>query len=160
MIDMTDAGLAVALGVAAATDLRMRIIPDSVPVAVLLLFGVKAMLGDAPAWPWHLAAGGGAFVICLGLFARGWMGGGDAKLIPAMAVWAGPDRLAMFLLAMTLAGGLLALFMLIRRRLSAAGGDAAAEPAGDDAAREIPYALAIAAGGAVLLWRDWADAAV
>jgi len=77
-----------------------------------------------------------------------------------MAVWAGPDRLAMFLLAMTLAGGLLALFILIRRRLSAAGGDAAAEPAGDDAAREIPYALAIAAGGAVLLWRDWADAAV
>lgn len=155
MIGVTEAGFAVALAVAAATDLRLRIIPDSVPLAVLALFAIKALLGDAPAWPWHLTVGAGAFAIGLVLFARGWMGGGDVKLIPAVAVWAGPDRLALFLLATTLAGGVLALVMLARRRLLA---DDRSEDAPQD--REIPYALAIATGGAALLWAGPASAAL
>lgn len=154
MIGVTEAGLAVALTVAAATDLRARIIPDSVPLAILALFGVRALLGEAPDWPWHLAVGAGVFAVCLALFARGWLGGGDAKLIPAVALWAGPDRLALFLLAMTLAGGVLALVMLARRRL--AGGEDRTESPQD---RELPYALAIAGGGAALLWAGPASAA-
>ncbi|GAB4121043.1 MAG: hypothetical protein Kow00104_04370 [Rhodothalassiaceae bacterium] len=85
-------------------------------------------------------------MVCLGLFAAGAMGGGDAKLIPVMALWVGTDGIATFLYVMALAGGLVALAMLVyrairRRRV----------PAGMLSSGSVPYALAIAAGGIAAL---------
>lgn len=127
---------------AAISDLRSRTIPDSVSLTMFGLFPIAALMGALPGWPWHLLVGGGAFAVCIGLFASGMMGGGDAKLIPVMALWAGPDNLAPFLLLMALAGGLIALAMVVVRLVRARihGPDVKAPGS-------IPYALAIAAGG-------------
>ena len=51
------------------------------------------------------------------LFARGYIGGGDVKLIPAIALWAGPSRILEFILITTICGGLLALLIISFRYL-------------------------------------------
>ena len=55
------------------------------------------------------------FLLGAGLFALGLFGGGDVKLIAAMALWTGFADLARFLLVMGAAGGLLGLVLLLKR---------------------------------------------
>lgn len=136
----------VLLGVAAASDVRARIIPNRIPLAIAALFLPAAALGVMPSWPMHLLVFAIAFAICLALFAFNLMGGGDAKLIPAVALWVAPGDLPMFLIAMTLFGGLLALVLMVRARLRAPV-DGAAAPEQPT----LPYGVAIAAGGLAVL---------
>ncbi|UIJ96588.1 prepilin peptidase [Sinorhizobium meliloti] len=97
----------------------------------------------------HLAAAGLVFTVCFGLFAASVMGGGDAKLLTASAIWFGFDSsLAAFLLYVSIFGGLLTLAVLLLRsqenlilaaripvpRLLLTG-------------KKIPYGIAIALGG-------------
>ena len=89
------AGLAAALGIAAATDLAHRIVPNGCVVAVALLGAVRAAArGAVPA-----AALGAAVVLAVMLAAaaaserlcgRPGVGGGDVKLLAAAGVWTGP----------------------------------------------------------------------
>ena len=51
------------------------------------------------------------------MFARGWIGGGDTKLMGAAALWMGFDHLLSFLLWTALMGGALALFLLAYRSI-------------------------------------------
>jgi prepilin peptidase CpaA len=66
------------------------------------------------------------------------MGGGDVKLIGAIALWLPWQAVVMLLVLMSLAGGVLTLAMVARHKLARADGKL-----------EIPYGVAIAAGG---LW--------
>ncbi|HJB48611.1 MAG TPA: prepilin peptidase [Candidatus Olsenella excrementigallinarum] len=94
--------LAAALGVAAATDLRCRIVPNGCVVAVAASGLVRALAaaagGVGPAAPLR-ALLGGASVLAVMLVAsavslrlgRGQgVGGGDVKLLAAVGVWVGP----------------------------------------------------------------------
>ncbi|CAA7623948.1 Flp pilus assembly protein, protease CpaA [Magnetospirillum sp. LM-5] len=87
--------------------------------------------------PWlllaHLAAGLVIMAVAALAFARNILGGGDAKLLAACALWTGFDELSRFLVTTSLAGGVLALAVLCLR------------PAGES--RRLPYGIAIAAGG-------------
>jgi len=65
----------------------------------------------------HLGAGAVVLVIAFGCFARGWIGGGDAKLAAATALWFGFDYLLTYLLYASLFGGALTL-ILIQFRLA------------------------------------------
>lgn len=88
-------------------------------------------------------------VIGFFLFAINIFGGGDAKLLAATAPWIGLSGLALFLLNVALAGGILALFLIIFRKAPALPIYAQApwllrlhqRP------KDIPYAVAIAIGG-------------
>ena len=71
-------------------------------------------------------------------FAMGAMGGSDVKLVAAIALWLPAQSVLALLYIMSVAGGALTLFMLIRHRL-----------AGKAGLLEIPYGVAIAFGG---LW--------
>ncbi len=51
------------------------------------------------------------------MFARGWFGGGDAKLLAAGAVWMGPVLTAPYLTATAVAGGILALTLIVLRAM-------------------------------------------
>jgi len=128
---------------AAVADIRARIIPNRYPAAIAFFFLVAAAFGTIPDWPWHLAVFAASFAICIGLFAAGLVGGGDAKLLPATALWAGPEALPAFLLVTATAGGIIALAMLARHGLLV--------PAHTDGATgptpTVPYGVAIAAGG-------------
>lgn len=135
----------VLLGIASVTDIRARIIPNRIPLMITALFLPAALLGVMPSWQGHLLVFGIAFAICLALFALNLMGGGDAKLIPAVALWVAPEDLPLFLVTMTLFGGLLAVVMMIRaRRTAPDAGETAPKPT-------LPYGVAIAVGGLAVL---------
>jgi prepilin peptidase CpaA len=80
------------------------------------------------------------FVLLSGAFYAGMMGGGDVKLASALALWFSPASTVKFLVLMSLAGGVLTIGMLALHRTRRRSG----RP-------EIPYGVAIAFGGLVIL---------
>jgi prepilin peptidase CpaA len=127
--------LAIALLAAALSDWRHRLIRNRLTGAIAAgapLFWLAC--GTAP-WPGiaiQLALALLVLAVCAALFAARMLGGGDAKLLAALALWVPPAAFAELLLVMALAGGLLAGAMLVTRRRAS-----------------VPYGIAIAAGG---LW--------
>ncbi|MEM7223254.1 MAG: prepilin peptidase [Pseudomonadota bacterium] len=136
---------------AAFTDVRSLTIPNRVSASIALLFPAAVLSAPVPI-DWLTALGLGAATLSVGfiLFAQGWLGGGDAKLIAAIMLWAGPNQGAEFILITTAAGGILAVILWLRSRLhpataTSANGESVAEIA--PSKRPIPYAVAIACGG-------------
>ncbi len=136
--------------VAAGIDVMRLEVPNTIPLALVALFIIVA--GHSPAsvaWISHLAAGGLVLAAGMALFAWGRLGGGDAKLMAACALWQGMSGLAGFLLFVALAGlALTGILLSLRaaglgRRLSANG----IVVASLDNGAGLPYAVAIAAGG-------------
>ena len=136
-------GVAAILFWAAATDLKDRRIPNIQPLLILGLFAVLALSrliaedGPMQALIWPALAGVIVFACCTVLFALKLMGGGDVKLMAAMALIAGPSLSASFLFYVAIAGGMLALAMIMHKWLITH----AEEPP------KIPYGVAIMAGG-------------
>jgi prepilin peptidase CpaA len=131
---------------AAQGDLRSFRIPNRVPLALLAAFVPAALAGGLSGHEWllHLGTGVMCFMVATVLFSLGVWGGGDAKLVPAVALWVGPVALPRFLLVMALVGGLVALAALVGRRAEAGSLRSALRG-------HVPYGIAIAAGGL-----DWA----
>lgn len=130
---------------AAVNDLRERIIPDRLNIAVALLaFGWWAASGfGASAIGVQLLAALLVFGLFAGLFAIGMIGGGDVKLLGALALWLPPLLLIKTLVLMALAGGVLSIAMLawrFARRTGEAG--------------EVPYGVAIAAAALFVVTHD------
>ncbi len=145
------------LGAAAASDILRFRIPNRIVLALAALFPLHLLTSPVPAdWMGGLAAGLGLFALGAVLFARGALGGGDVKLLAACALWAGPAHLPALLLVTALSGGVLALFALSAARLTAIY---AFTRLGIDRGRDmlmdgqLPYGLAIAAGGVAVAWR-------
>ncbi|WP_377844316.1 prepilin peptidase [Bosea sp. UC22_33] len=108
---------------AAASDLVSMTISNRLCLFLVGAFALcAALLGlSLTEIGWHLAAGGLVLVVAFGLFAAGWIGGGDAKLAAATALWFGFDQLMPYLSIAGLLGGLLtfAIIMLRARPLPA-----------------------------------------
>lgn len=103
---------------AASSDLLTMTIPNRLS---LLLVGGFAALAVASGMSltivgWHLLAGILVLVITFGFFTRGWIGGGDAKLAAATALWLGFDHLLDYAIYASLLGGVLTLGLLQLRR--------------------------------------------
>jgi prepilin peptidase CpaA len=99
---------------AAVSDLLTMTIPNKVSMALVVAFAAFAIVGGLP-WEavlMHLAAGAVVLAVCFAMFALGWIGGGDAKLAAATALWLGFDTLMEYLLISTIAGGLMTLLIL------------------------------------------------
>ena len=135
------AALAIALLGAAISDLRTRLIHN------WLTFGIAAA---APAFWWatglslwpgvaaQLALGVAAFAVLAGLFAAGAMGGGDVKLLTALALWLPWQPFLKLIVIMALLGGVLTLVCLAWHRIARRSGRL-----------EVPYGVAISGAG---LW--------
>jgi prepilin peptidase CpaA len=142
---------------AAMTDIRWLRIPNLISVLLVALFVVVAagstMAGRPVAWGSHVAAGALVFAVGLGLFAWGKLGGGDVKLLAAVALWHGLWLLPVLLLWVALVGGALGLLCLTVRwagiGLFLASRGVAVVSLEDGAG--IPYAVAIAAACGLLL---------
>jgi prepilin peptidase CpaA len=114
-----------ALLVAAAVyDLMSYTIPNPLTGAMILLFAafvlVVALTGQALSWnaiSLHLLAGSLGLVVGIGMFAAGWVGGGDAKLFAATLLWLGWDVLLDYAILAALLGGLLTLVLLVLRQI-------------------------------------------
>jgi prepilin peptidase CpaA len=146
---------AVVMAIAAFEDFRRLIIPNLLPILLCATWPVY--FAAAPSLSGALAAVGCAlavFLVGAVLFARGYLGGGDVKLLSAAALWAGPAGVPTLLLLTAVLGGALALFLLMPL-----GGQIAlsarlmlgqpALPAARGLAMPVPYGVAIA--GAALI---------
>lgn len=102
---------------AAVRDLLTMLIPNTVSIALVVAFAAFAVSGGL-GWDvvaWHLGAGLAALAVTFTLFALGYIGGGDAKLVAATALWIGFDQLGDYLIIASLAGGALTLGLLAIR---------------------------------------------
>ena len=99
---------------AAASDLFTMTISNRVSLALAAGFLVLALLSGMGLYDIlsHLAAGATVLVIAFGCFAMGWVGGGDAKVAAAAALWFGFGHLLNYLLYASLFGGALTLLLL------------------------------------------------
>lgn len=101
--------------VAAVCDLVSRTIPNSIPLGLAVLgVGLRALDGSLP---WAALAAGIVFATMLLCWLRGWMGGGDVKLLGACALLVPPLSVFSMVTSVGLAGGALALVYLAARRV-------------------------------------------
>lgn len=132
--------LAIALLVAAFTDLQRRQIDNWLNAAIAL---------GAPLFWWasgftlldsgfQVALATITFAILAALFATGQMGGGDVKLLTALALWIHPLVFLQLLFVMAIAGGLMTLGMWGWNTWRRAG-----------RVKAVPYGIAISIAG---LW--------
>jgi prepilin peptidase CpaA len=135
------AALAAMLLAASWCDLKSRTIPNGLNLAIALAAIPFWWAVGLPLWP-DAAIQIGVAALVFGLFAIafafGAMGGGDVKLIGALALWLPFQAVIVLLFVMSLAGGVLTLALYLRHRLARRSGQL-----------EIPYGVAIAFGG---LW--------
>jgi prepilin peptidase CpaA len=99
---------------AAASDLFTMTISNRVSLALAAGFLVLALAsGMAPSEILsHLGAGTSVLAVSFVCFAFGWIGGGDAKLAAAAALWFGFGHLLNYLVYASLFGGVLTLLLL------------------------------------------------
>jgi len=158
--------IAVAIGILLAIaygDVRTRRIPNALTAAIAVLGLARLMLADDLAAAMHtLIASASVFTVAFVLFWRGVFGGGDAKLLTAMALLVGSHELLDFLLIMSVCGGGLGLAILARDAFRARRRDTSqqlagpstlhwAEPTPPSARPTVPYGVAIASAAVVIL---------
>ena len=130
---------------------RLRI-SDWISGLVAILAFVALVLDGPVSGLWqNFLLFAGVLAVGTFMFGRGWMGGGDIKLLAASSLWFNLSDGWRLLSAITIAGGVEALVIMIVRRLP-----------WSDAARSkvlllsrrglIPYGIAIALGVALMGW--------
>ena len=135
------AALAIALLVAAVTDLRSRQIGNWLNGGIALAAPLFWWANGLALWPdvaLQLGVALGTFAVLAALFALKAMGGGDVKLLTALALWIEPMLFLKLVIVMALVGGVLTLVFgawhIMRRQREKIA---------------IPYGVAIAMAG---LW--------
>jgi prepilin peptidase CpaA len=134
---------------AASSDLFTMTISNR--IAILLVLGFLALALPAGLSPseiaQHFGAAAAVLAVTFFFFSRGWVGGGDAKLAAASALWIGWGHLYEYLLYASLLGGALTLLLIQFRSLSLPGrlggcewAERLHQPNGG-----IPYGIALAA---------------
>lgn len=98
-------------------DLVSFIIPNWISLTLVGAFFPAALALGVPAGEigGHAALGAAGLVLGMGMFAAGWIGGGDAKLFAASTLWLGWPAVGPFAAFTGLAGGGLALALLALR---------------------------------------------
>lgn len=135
---------------AACSDVARLIIPNWVSIALAGIFAPAALLHGLPLQEIgvHLLFGAAVLAVGFFLFHGGVIGGGDAKLMAATAVWTGFAGFAVFAFWTAIAGGVMALSLLAARKFASA---AEANPPFLNRLLTprsgVPYGVAIMAGG-------------
>ena len=136
---------------AAISDMLTMKIPNLASIVLAVGFFVLA-LATGMQWSamgWHTLAGALTLVVCFVMFNMGWIGGGDAKLAAATALWLGFAVLPSYGVFASIFGGVLTLGILQLRNMAMEGPLSSTpwlarlrEKNGG-----IPYGIALAAAG-------------
>ncbi len=113
---------------AALHDIAARTIPNTVS-ALLAVLGLWLRGMDSQLLT-GLAMGAIVFAICLACWLRGWMGGGDVKLLAAAAIFVPPALVGSMIISTTLFGGVVGLVYLALRAIVRRTGALPGLPAG------------------------------
>lgn len=141
----------VAMTFAAANDLFTMRIPNQISLVLVGGFVAVALLTRMPLETFgiHLACGFGLLALTFTLFSLNLLGGGDAKLMAAGALWMGAEQILPFVAFVTIYGGALCFAILSYRKMVPADllplpewAQKLHTPGGP-----VPYGIAIAAGG-------------
>ncbi len=154
------------LAAVARSDIASRRIPNALALA-LVVSGACAAATVLRA-PVGLEGAAAGFALGLALWAPFWLmrvlGAGDVKLAAAIGAWLGPAGVLEASVLAALAGGLLALGVLARRKRVVAMATSIAlwaaalrrgqltKPPVDEKADLLPYGVALAAGAALTGW--------
>jgi prepilin peptidase CpaA len=139
---------------AASSDLFTMTISNRLSLALVGGFAVLTVFSgmSLPVIGLHLAAGALVLVISFVLFTQGWIGGGDAKLAAATALWFGFDYLFDYLVYASIFGGVLTLLILQFRHMALP--ELLAKQAWIQRLHErsggVPYGIALAAAALVV----------
>lgn len=153
------------LVMATFTDLKSRLIPNTLVFGVLAAGGLARVVSDG-ALSWISLGVALAIFVPLALLAhRDMIGGGDAKMIAAATFLVEPAHVPQLLAAIILSGGVLSVGFWLARKVRASGqgpaasgtdASTAAPPIGSTPSadhEQLPYAVAILAGVAITLTR-------
>jgi prepilin peptidase CpaA len=158
------AGAALAiLCTAAAHDILARTVPNWMPIVLAVIGIAESVLAGRLVV--SLLSGVLVFILSGLCWRRGWLGGGDVKLLGAASIAVPPIAVAPFIAAVAISGGVLALLYLTLGKLipAAAPRRSIGRPVGLLARTvrlerwrlsrggPLPYAVAIAAGGMFVL---------
>ncbi|HEY7231465.1 MAG TPA: prepilin peptidase [Pseudolabrys sp.] len=139
---------------AASSDLLTMTISNRLSIALAAGFVLLAVISGMALHTigMHFAAATVVLIVSFILFSQGWIGGGDAKLVAATALWFGFDHLLDYLIYASLFGGALTLAILQFRKLPLP--QALTSQAWimrlHDGAGGVPYGIALAAAALVI----------
>lgn len=133
---------------AALHDVNRMTIPNWLNITLAALFVPASLVSGLPIEMigGHVLAGGLAFAIAFGLFAFRIVGGGDAKMIPAVMLWMGPAAALPFIYWMGIIGGACSLLLIVARRSVPASSVPGFMRAPFEPTAGVPYGVAIAGG--------------
>ena len=99
---------------AASSDLFTMTIANRVSLILIGGFGLLAIMTGMGVQDvlLHVGAGASVLVVAFALFSFGWIGGGDAKLAAATALWFGFNHLFDYLIYSSILGGALTLLLI------------------------------------------------
>lgn len=141
------------MALAAAMDLLTMTIPNRVSLALALSYFALAFALRAPPHDVLLNVSCAAAVLFATflMFSRGWIGGGDAKLAAATALWFGWASIFDYGLMAALCGGALTLVILAVRSVSLPGflTRQAWLARLKEKGAGVPYGIALAAAGLI-----------
>jgi prepilin peptidase CpaA len=121
------------LTIAAISDIRTRRIPNKLVVAGLSSLCVLATFSGAKGFIWSFAGLAAGLAIFFPIYAAGWLGAGDVKLIGLVGGFFGLQQLLPVIVFITLAGGVVSITYLVMSQYGLVD-------------RRVPYALAILLG--------------
>lgn len=134
--------LVLLLAAAGIEDARSREIANWKNAAIALLAPLWWWANDLSGvdMAWQAGVATGVFALFVAAYAAGQMGGGDVKLIGALALWLPPGAVLSMLLVMSLLGGALTILFLLDRWRRRTG-----------EVPEIPYGIAISLAGMLVI---------
>lgn len=148
---------AIAVLAAALYDVREFRIPNECSLLLLALYPLHLWTSpQAIGIDMSVLVGAAVFAGAFLIHSLGRFGGGDVKLLTVLALWAGPVLVWDFIAVTALAGGIMAVIYTTRYRMllawafDAVGGVRIRNTL---LAEQLPYGLAIAAGGIAVLIR-------
>ena len=140
----------------ATMDVATRLIRNEICLA-LALFGIAGQVANPPQMAQSVIVAAILLLLLLVVYTRGWMGGGDVKLLVALAIGLPLAGVIQLLAVTALAGGVLAVLHMVMRllpspRLAPAGASLVRRVYAVERWRHLrhaglPYGVAIAFGG-------------
>lgn len=156
------------LAVAAVSDVMRYVIPNSVPIALIVLFPIAAAASGGPVHlAGHLASATAVFAVGFAAHRLRLFGGGDVKLWTAAGLWTGLEFLPLHLVLTAFIGAALTVVLLILRSPLGRAAVSRALPARVGAmprllqgGAPVPYGLAIAVATVITMQQSpvfWAS---